>query len=123
MRWLSPETTFNKAAATILFEDNSYIPYVLAFLNSVVARTILNMINPTLNTNIKDILALPLIISEDNRADIETLAKECIEISKEDWDSFETSWDFKKHPLIRENKTIRESFESGVKSARNALNI
>lgn len=102
MRILTKDTTFNKAAATILFNDEKIIFYTLAFLNSVVARKLLTTLNPTLNTNIKDVLALPIAISDDMevRKRIDETVIECILISRTDWDSFETSWDFKKHPLV-----------------------
>lgn len=112
MRLLTPDTTFNKAAATILFNDNTLIPYVLGYLNSVVARTILKMLNPTLNTNIKDILALPIIIDSDKKSRVEELVSRNIEISKEDWNSFETSWDFCEHPFIGSYHNMKEAYSA-----------
>ena len=100
MRLLTEDTTFNKAAATILFNDNSQILYVLAFLNSKVARVLLRIVNPTLNTNIKDILGLPIAFETTKKDVIEKNTKKCVEISHIDWDSFETSWDFQRHPLV-----------------------
>ena len=62
MRLLTDDTTFNKAAATILFDNESLIEYFLGFLNTKITQSILRTINPTMNTNIKDILALPIWI-------------------------------------------------------------
>ena len=100
MRLLTDDVTFNKAAATILFYDDMNINYTLGFLNSIVARTFLCSINPTLNTNIKDVLLLPLIRKENKNDEIGDIVNDNIMVSKKDWDSFETSWDFKKHPLV-----------------------
>ena len=100
MRILTENTTFNKAAATILFYDDSLINYALGYLNSKVARMFLRMLNPTINTNIKDILYLPIAIEEDKRNIVEKIVQENIAISRADWDSFETSWDFQRHPLV-----------------------
>ena len=47
-----------------------------------------------------DIKKLPIIIDENRKEEVEFLVKENIEMSKQDWDSFETSWDFERHPLI-----------------------
>ena len=102
MRILTKDTTFNKAAATILFYNDREILYTLAYLNTIVARSILKVLNPTLNTNIKDILALPLSSDKSSLLRIEYLARECIQLSKADWDSYENSWDFKYHPLVRQ---------------------
>ena len=117
MRVLTPDTTFNKAAATILFHNNELIPYVLAYLNSKVARTILNVMNPTLNTNIKDVLGLPIRIEENYKGKIVGITKDNIEISKSDWDSFETSWDFAEHPLVKWSRQLRDATSIGATMA------
>ena len=112
MRILTKDTTFNKAAATILFDDVNFVLYTLAFLNSVVSRKLLTTLNPTLNTNIKDVLALPIAIpmSVAERERIDEMVTESISISRIDWDSFETSWDFTRHPLVRGAATVAEAF-------------
>lgn len=108
MRLLTDDTTFNKAAATILFDNESLIEYFLGFLNTKITQSILRTINPTMNTNIKDILALPICISKDNdiQEKVTDLVKHNIQISKNDWDSFETSWDFKEHPFVKWSKEL-----------------
>ncbi|RMC93040.1 BREX-1 system adenine-specific DNA-methyltransferase PglX [Clostridium autoethanogenum] len=79
---------------------NSNIPteVLCANMNSKVQNYILHICNPTLNYQVENILALPYIEGKEDK--IKVLAEKCIKISKEDWDSFETSWDFKKHVLI-----------------------
>lgn len=99
-RLLPESQTFNKAAATVLFHDEKYVLYVLSLLNSSVINFLSKIINPTLNNNIKDILAMPFVYDVDKIALIHDLTNENIESSQADWDSYETSWDFKKHPLI-----------------------
>ena len=100
VRELDETVTFNKAAATILFNDKRLIDYVLGFLNTKVAQALLRVINPTMNNNIKDVLNMPFIMNKNQQIPVEKLVKECISLSKDDWDSFETSWDFARHPLI-----------------------
>ena len=78
-----------------------------AFLNSCVAQKFLEVLSPTLDYNIGGLNNLPFVDVPDNA--IET-CKECIRDSAYDWDSFETSWDFKKHPLLRNVSTISEAF-------------
>ena len=78
-----------------------------AFLNSCVAQKFLEVLSPTLDYNIGGLNNLPFGDVPDNA--IET-CKECIRDSAYDWDSFETSWDFKKHPLLRNVSTISEAF-------------
>lgn len=74
--------------------------YYLALCNSSAVRKILQVIAPTVNCNSGDIAKIPVIIDEIRCETIEEIAKECIALSRTDWDTFETSWDFKKHPLI-----------------------
>ena len=74
--------------------------YVLAFLSSNVVYKLLEFINPTLNVQVGDIMRLPLILLDSYDELIDGLTTLNIFNSKIDWDSFETSWDFKKHPLI-----------------------
>lgn len=78
-----------------------------AFLNSCVAQKFLEVLSPTLDYNIGGLNNLPFVDVPDNA--IET-CKECIRDSAYDWDSFETSWDFKKHPLLCNVSTISEAF-------------
>ena len=60
----------------------------------------LDIINPTLHFLAKDIKSLPVIIDDEKKPTIDELVKENIALSKTDWDSFETSWDFEGHPLV-----------------------
>lgn len=99
-RLLSERETFNKAAATILFNDEKYVNYTLALLNSSVVNYLTKIINPTLNNNIKDILAMPFVYDKHIAQQIDDLVDNNISIAGYDWDAFETSWDFKKHPLV-----------------------
>ena len=78
---------------------NKDVFYILALLCSCVGNYYIRTFNPTININIGDICNVPFI--KDNRAnEVEFLAQGNISLSKEDWDSFETSWDFEQHPLI-----------------------
>lgn len=111
VRELGENLTFNKAAATILFNDETIIDYVLGFLNSKVSQALLRIINPTMNNNIKDILNMPFIKDMNFYSQVKSLVQYNIIISKQDWDSFETSWTFKVHPLVKNHvSTISEAF-------------
>lgn len=86
------------AGSPCFFKDREDEYYTLGFLCSKVANYILKVINPTINVQAVDIAHTPLII--DNKKEVIDIASESISLSCSDWDSFETSWDFKKHPLI-----------------------
>ena len=99
-RYLPNDCLFNKAAPTIVIKKDclDQIPYVLAFLNTKVVVEILKIMNPTFNTNIAEVFSLPLKV--ENVDEISLVSKECMEISQQDWDSHETSWDFEANPLV-----------------------
>ena len=80
------------------YPESVYRDYIMAFLNSSVAIYYLQMLNPTTTFQVGNIGSLPFIY--DKTHEINALSTENVSISKDDWDSFETSWDFKIHPLI-----------------------
>ena len=74
--------------------------YALALLNSQVVEYCLNILSPGLSTVSGDIEKLPVIHSTQHKNRISTIGKENIQYAKVDWDSYETSWDFKRNPLV-----------------------
>ena len=97
-RWTDIGSIFGSGAHCAFASDSNTLLYGLALLNGTVSSAYLSIVSPTLNTNVDDIRATPYI--EDNKQGIVELTKRCIAISKLDWDSYETSWDFKRHPLV-----------------------
>lgn len=93
-----------------MFCDSNIMLYIAALLASKFTTYILNILNPTLTFNIENVAAIPVIIDENQKGQIECTAEENVQLSKDDWDSFETSWDFKKHPLLCNVSTISEAF-------------
>ncbi len=108
-RYMPPCGAFDMGGPEICFLGGE-LYYVLAFLNSKAAEIFLSLLNPTMNLQAKDVKALPLIISQKLHKKIDAAERLCVELSKEDWDAFETSWDFKKHPLCRNTGLISEAF-------------
>lgn len=88
------------ASPTILSKDESDVLYVLGFLNSKIPARYIECFNPLLSTYISDICNLPYVSRTDIRELVITTVKECLKLAQKDWDSFETSWDFLKHPLV-----------------------
>ncbi len=96
---------FNDAAPTIF--GNNLLP-LLAGLNSNIYKTLLSIRGKTLNVTCGVIEELPLLGYENKKIEtlLSSLAKENINFSKSDWDSFETSWDFKEHPLVKWSRDL-----------------
>lgn len=98
------------AGSPCFFENKKDQLYILGFLGSKVANYILKVVNPTLNVQAIDIQQLP-ILEIPNKDEVIRLVEENIAISKEEWDSFENSWDFNKHPLLIKNRKLSSIFK------------
>ena len=98
-RWL-PEGGLVEHASSGFFDARISLAIVAAFCNSCVATSMLDLISPTLNYEVSKIGALPLADGVEGNVSIDLLAKQSVDLSRQDWDSFETSWDFKHHPLL-----------------------
>ncbi|HZX49389.1 MAG TPA: BREX-1 system adenine-specific DNA-methyltransferase PglX [Nitrospirota bacterium] len=114
-RTLEPNQIFNLAAPSLFFYDEINIPKCLGFLNTKYVAKLLKVINPTLNMNVGEVRCLPLLESIDSRlSEINQTVANCLSVSRKDWDSYETSWDFEKYPLLgKENRItdITQSYE------------
>lgn len=100
---------FDTAGPFYIPDDYGDLNVILAYLESKVANYYLTILNPTINFPPGYIQGLPFDEKCKDK-EIESYAQDCIDISREDWDSFETSWDFQRHPLIRKTATIKEAF-------------
>ena len=83
--------------------------YLLGFMNSKIAASLLKILSPSMGFESGYLRKLPLIESDSLDSIVERV-KHCIDGSNTEWDSFEVSWDFKKHPLLRNVSTISEAF-------------
>lgn len=83
-----------------MFCPNKLRRYLAGLLASSFTTYILNILNPTLTFSIENISSIPVIVDDKKKEIIDNLVSENVDLSKSDWDSFETSWDFKRHPFI-----------------------
>lgn len=91
---------FDGAGGSLFLNDSNKKKYYLGYLNSKVCTYTLSVISPTLNFNENHISTLPIFFEMSKELVIEEIVTENLNISKNDWDAFEISWDFKKHPLL-----------------------
>lgn len=97
--------------AGMSFFSTKDLLYYLGFCNTKIAYSVLKIIAPTINFQAGDIAKLPIIFDKSKLSEITNIVKNSINISEIDWDSFETSWDFKVHPLVNNHvSTISEAF-------------
>ena len=106
-----PKHHYSSGAPTIIATNTEHDKLVLAFLNCVVATELLGILNPTLNTTVSDVLHLPISLVAEQK--VEQIVNEQIGLSQTDWDSYETSWDFKCHPLVHLKNSMKLTVTDG----------
>lgn len=89
--------------------DLKKLPYIISYLNSKISFNLITSINPTLNFQTGNVGSLPLRIIEDEN--IDDLYNISVNISKIDWDSRETSWNFEQSPLLNESTSLKEAYQ------------
>lgn len=107
----TPQGSLFDIGGTSTFPPQNLRLYVLALLNSKIAFEFISIVNPTVNIQNGDIKRIPLKIDEQKHCDVDKYCQECVILSKNDWDSFETSWEFQKNPLLRKVPTVAEAFD------------
>ncbi len=100
LRFLPEGFIFDQAGDSMFLHNKNRLVYLLGFFNTIVCKMCFEVIAPTMNLTAGNMNKLPVIIDETQKPRIEALVEENISISKTDWDSFETSWDFEKHPFL-----------------------
>ena len=119
-RILPEDSTFDKGGSSIFIQNEDEFNYILGLLNSNLFFEIVKLFNPTLNFQVKDIRSMPLII--DKKDEINDLVDICCQISENDWDDYETSWNFKEHPFISFNlNSMEDTFIEWKKYKDNQL--
>ena len=116
---LADETFMYESKGPVLTPKINYT-LMLAYLNSKVYQQFIKIVAPTLDYSEGAVLRVPYInVSETKESE---LADTCVKLSKSDWDSFETSWDFQHHPLLRKVPTIAEAFDQWQVECSNRFN-
>ena len=98
MRYVPPGAAFDVAGCSIFAEKN--LKYILGLCNSSIIQVLIRTLSQTMNYEVGTIKAMPVIVENGGCKAVENLAGKCINLSKSDWDSYETSWDFKRNPLL-----------------------
>lgn len=100
VRYYPTGFVFDIAGSSVFPNSEEKLGYLLGFLASEVAFSCLKLTNPTINFQAGDVRKLPLIYDEHSLDETNKMSQENITLSRKDWDSYETSWDFKRHPLV-----------------------
>lgn len=124
-RYFDETFTFN-VVAPCCFPSEDELMYILGLFNTKIVQKFTKMLNPTLSMKVGDIFKIPLIIDGSKKEAIDKLVEKCISLSKEDWDNFENSWDFKSHPLINKSNDsvkIEEMYKEWEKKTYNNFEL
>ena len=87
-------------AGPISLAKQTEMQYILALLNTKYTEAVAALIAPTINFSNGVAGGIPVIIDVEAKTTIDSLSEQCITFSREDWDAYETSWDFKRNPLV-----------------------
>ena len=111
VRWSDEGAIFGSGGYSA-FVGKDMLYYVLALMNSKVNSALIKIVSPTLNFEVGHIKTIPVIIDKEYKDEIDRLCQENISLSKEDWDSFDNSWEFKHHPFIGNYCTVQDAYNA-----------
>ena len=104
---------FDTKGSKCFINNENKFEYIFAFLNNDITMIFLSFLAPTLDFNVGSLKKLPIIFDKSYNKEIYKLVHENIKITKEEWDDYEISWDFKIHPLLEfKEKTIEQSLKN-----------
>jgi hypothetical protein len=109
MRYVPKGSVFDVAGCSI-FSDSS-LKYLLGLSNSVLMQYLMNILSQTMNYEVGNVKSIPIIFDSNMNELVERTVNQCIFYSRNDWDSFETSWDFKHHPMICSEHLIAAGYD------------
>ena len=101
-RKLCANELFEKAGTSIFIKDSATLLPLLGLLNSSVVQKFLSLVNPTINYQVRDVFSIPVSKKVILHKNLPCIVEKCLELETKDWDSYETSWDFKVNPLVKE---------------------
>lgn len=111
-----PEGFIFETKGAMCYVEDKYLYNVLALYNTCVIQNFLAIVSPTLDYHEGPLGRTPIILNDDKI--VRELAKKCVEYSMSDWDSFETSWDFKQQPLVKLRLAGAYAWGNGQPAAR-----
>ncbi len=103
---------FDSSGTSSFFNSKEEMKYVLALMNTKQIERLSKLLNPTIHFTPGDYSRVPYIYSKNKDSEISAIVEICIYLSKSDWNSIETSWNFKYSPLINETQSLELAFLS-----------
>lgn len=116
MRYV-PKGFIFETKGSMCFAQKDKLMYLLALYNTKVIQAYLGIVSPTLDYHEGPVGRTPVVFNEDKQQDIDYIVEENVGICRADWDSFETSWDFAEHPLVKWLRQLRDATSIGATMA------
>lgn len=101
IRYRSAGSIHDVSGMSAFSSSHDKLMNILGLMNTPIGNHVFKMLNPTINLQIGDFNSFPVLDKAIDNPEINEKVTRAVAISKNDWDSFETSWNFKMHPLIR----------------------
>jgi len=108
IRYREKGSIHETAGMSVFSSDNKRLKYILGIISTKLSNYIFNIFNPTINLNTGDFELFPVIENEQIKPKVLSIVDDCIKISKYDWNTFETAWDFKVSPLVNFERYMEE---------------
>lgn len=118
MRYSPKGHMFETKGSVCFANDKEELPYLLALMNSKIVNNVMSFISPTMDYHEGPLGKVPVKRNDIYMPDVTKLSNDNVSISKKDWDSFETSWDFRKHPLVPTRQEWNEQLNSQFAQTR-----
>lgn len=113
---------FDTNKGAMIFERKIDLLYLLGFLNTKVSQVAINLLNSTISLQIGDVASIPVAIDNNQFEHVKELSQDCVDICMNEWNSYETAWDFQHHPLVYKTVTIAETFAKWQADCDNHFN-
>ena len=122
MRWCEGDFIYDSKGCMAFAKNKEYTWYLLGAMNTKAYQSFMQVITPTIDYNPGPVSRGAIVYTKDHER-IDKFVKVNIKLSKYDWDSFETSWDFKVHPLVKNHvSTVSEAYSLWAKECDDRFN-
>ena len=109
---------FDSKGAKGFAKQKENLNWILGLLNSKIAMQFLQFLSPTLDFKVGDIISIPFLFDANQKARIDEIVGSIVRMSQIEWDSFESSWDFVRHPLAPSARLKQDQLESQFRNDR-----
>jgi hypothetical protein len=121
---IAPKDTFNDISGHCFYPRIEDQLWLLGYSNTKFFQMMKKVFNSTFHCQVGDISKIVVpVLSQEIKVTLSNIVEECVSFSKSDWDSFETSWDFAKHPFLTHKNTLSDNSISLIQGSFKAWEL